>query len=83
MPDRNPYGEPLPTTPVVRDIDRGPDPRRIVADTLMMVGLWERVDYSRIAEDVVGMHPDADSCAFCNEIECDLGCPLTRWRGQA
>jgi hypothetical protein len=84
MPEHNPYGERLPTAPpVVRTVDRGPDPRRIVAETLAMVGQWDHIDYSQIIADVALMRADDDSCGFCNEIECDTGCPMARWRGQS
>lgn len=64
------------------DKDRGPDPRRIVAETLKIVSGWGEPRYHDIAEDVLLMSADADCCALCNEVECDLGCPMTRWRGQ-
>ena len=84
MPDHNPYGEALPSAPrVIRVADRGPDPRRIVAETLAMCGSWDHIDYSDIIEDVLGMRADDTLCAMCNAEDCEPGCPMTRWRGQA
>lgn len=84
MPDTTPYGEPLPrAVPDIRVADRGPDPRRIVAETLKKVGEWDHIDYSDILADVLMMKPTDAACALCNEEECEPGCPLMRWRGQA
>jgi hypothetical protein len=84
VPDTNPYGEPLPyTDPVVRVADRGPDPRALVAETLRKVGEWDHIDYSQIIADVALMKPTDPRCALCNEDECEPGCPMMRWRGQA
>jgi hypothetical protein len=89
MPDHNPYGEPLPSAYLpgsghtVRVADRGPDPRRIVAETLALVGQWDHIDYSQIIADVALMRPDDTECALCGEPDCETGCPMTRWRGQA
>lgn len=90
MPDHNPYGEPLPSAyplpgsgHTVRVNDRGPDPRRLVAETLALVSRWDHLDYSDIIEDVLTMSADATTCALCNDDECEPGCPMTRWRGQA
>lgn len=85
MPERNPYGEPLPTAdlmPVV--LDRGPDPRSWVAGTLRVLGSWEDTpSYTLIADDVEQMHPDDPECALCGYIECQNNCPMMRWRGQS
>lgn len=79
-----PYGEPLPDAErVIRHVDRGPDPRRIVAETLKKVGEWDHIDYSQIIADVALMKSDDDECALCGEPDCEAGCPMMRWRGQA
>lgn len=84
MPDHNPYGEPLPSgTPVLRDKDRGPDPRPHVINTLKMVGSWEHIDFSEIVEDIRLMRPEDKTCACCGYEECEAVCPMLRWRGQA
>lgn len=80
---RDPYGLPVVQPPYGVDNDRGPDPRRIIAETLKLVGQWDHIDYSDIIDDVLAMNPAADECGLCNEADCEPGCPLTRWRGQA
>lgn len=90
MPDTNPYGEPLPAwdgiaTEVrpVRVTDRGHDPRPAIAATLRIVSSWHECDYRLIADEIELMQPDDPECACCGYAECENGCPLMRWRGQA
>lgn len=79
-----PYGEELPHPErVIRHVDRGPDPRRIVAETLKKVADWDHIDYSQIIADVLLMKPTDTECALCGEPDCETDCPMTRWRGQA
>ena len=85
----NPYGEPLvhagdaSMRAPLMVTDRGPDPRTIVAETLKKVGEWDHIDYSNILSDVLLMKPTDPECALCGEPDCEPGCPLMRWRGQA
>lgn len=90
MPDRNPYGEPLLGAPhidlperVVHVTSPGYDPRQTVANTLRLVSQWGDVSYRQIADDVEQMQPTDIECGFCAEEECEPGCPMMRWRGQA
>lgn len=96
MPEHNPYGEPLPgahigppqptvTTVerVVRVTDRGEDPRAHIAATLRVVSTWHECDYRLIADEVELMKADDPECALCGYEECENGCPMMRWRGQA
>lgn len=64
------------------DKDRGPDPRRHVAQALTLISAWGDVDWSGVAADVMEMAPDSPDCGFCGEPECVTGCPMARWRGQ-
>jgi hypothetical protein len=83
MPDTSPYGDAVPTYQPLRVADRGPDPRRLVAETLKKVSEWDHIDYSDIVADVLLMKPTDPDCALCGEPECEPGCPLMRWRGQS
>lgn len=91
MPEHNPYGEALPGSRLydpdvivpVRVTDRGIDPRPVVAASLRILSTWHECDYRLIADEVELMHPDDKTCAFCGYDECETGCPMMRWRGQA
>jgi hypothetical protein len=91
MPTENPYGEPIPavnvgypaSTPLGRVRDRGADPRPVVVAALRLINRWEGLELGPIADDVDLMQPDDPICALCGYEDCETGCPMQRWRGQA
>lgn len=90
LPNAGHIGPPQPTLTgvvaperVVHVTSPGVDPRPLVAASLRIVSAWHECDYRLIADEVELMQPTDPECAFCGYEECETGCPMMRWRGQA